>query len=250
MWLSSKESACNAGDTSSGSWIPGSGRFLRGRNGNQLQYSCLRNLMDRGAWRAIVHGVAESDTTEHACMHIKKINMYISYNPQNLLPGYTLEIFSYMCKCHYFNAQSKILKQSFQEGKLCVPSFPFISLLGKFIPCLCACMLKSLQLCLTLCELSHTESYELQPARLLWPWDSPGKNTGVGCHALLQGIFLTQGLNPHLLSPPALAGRFFTNSATWEALSHVYEEVNPIHFWSLFNNVKCYWIIDSYTIHS
>ena len=37
------------------------------------------------------------------------------------------------------------------------------------------------------------------PARLLCPWDSPGKNTGVGCHALLQGIFPTQGLNLHLL---------------------------------------------------
>ena len=37
------------------------------------------------------------------------------------------------------------------------------------------------------------------PARLLCPWDSPGKNTGVGCHALLQGIFLTQGLNLCLL---------------------------------------------------
>jgi len=35
--------------------------------------------------------------------------------------------------------------------------------------------------------------------RLLWPWDSPGKNTGVGCHFLLQGIFPTQGSNPHLL---------------------------------------------------
>ena len=40
---------------------------------------------------------------------------------------------------------------------------------------------------------------ELQPSRLLCPWDSPGKNTGVGCNFLLQGIFLTQGLNPHLL---------------------------------------------------
>ena len=39
----------------------------------------------------------------------------------------------------------------------------------------------------------------LQPSRLLCPWDSPDKNTGVGCHALLQGIFPTQGLNPHLL---------------------------------------------------
>ena len=35
--------------------------------------------------------------------------------------------------------------------------------------------------------------------RLLCPWDSPGKNTGVGCHFLLQGIFLTQGSNSHLL---------------------------------------------------
>ena len=41
--------------------------------------------------------------------------------------------------------------------------------------------------------------YGLQPARLLCPWDSPGKNTGVGCHALFQRIFLTQRLNLHLL---------------------------------------------------
>ena len=39
----------------------------------------------------------------------------------------------------------------------------------------------------------------LQPAKLLCPRDSPGKSTGVGCHALLQGIFLIQGLNPSLL---------------------------------------------------
>ena len=38
-----------------------------------------------------------------------------------------------------------------------------------------------------------------KPTRLLCPWDSPGKNTGVGCHAVLQGIFLTQGSNPCLL---------------------------------------------------
>jgi hypothetical protein len=48
--------------------------------------------------------------------------------------------------------------------------------------------------------------------------DSPGKNTGVGCRALLQGIFSTQGSNPYLLTPPALAGRFFTADATWEAV--------------------------------
>jgi len=41
--------------------------------------------------------------------------------------------------------------------------------------------------------------HELQPSRLLCPWDYPGKNTGVGCHFLLPGIFPTQGLNPCLL---------------------------------------------------
>ena len=41
--------------------------------------------------------------------------------------------------------------------------------------------------------------HRLYPAKLLCPWDSPGKNTGVGCCALLQGIFHCQGLNPCLL---------------------------------------------------
>ena len=43
------------------------------------------------------------------------------------------------------------------------------------------------------------QPHGLEPTRLLCPWDSPGKNTGVGCHFLLQGIFPTQGLNPGLL---------------------------------------------------
>ena len=43
------------------------------------------------------------------------------------------------------------------------------------------------------------QPYRLQPTRLLCPWDSPGKNAGVGCHALLQRIFPTQGLNLCLL---------------------------------------------------
>ena len=41
--------------------------------------------------------------------------------------------------------------------------------------------------------------FRLYPARLLYPWEFSGKNTGVGCHFLLQGIFLTQGSNLHLL---------------------------------------------------
>ena len=54
---------------------------------------------------------------------------------------------------------------------------------------------QSLQLCPTLCD-----PHELQPARLLCLWNSAGKNTGVGGHILLQGIFPTQGLNPRLLN--------------------------------------------------
>ena len=52
---------------------------------------------------------------------------------------------------------------------------------------------ESLQSCLTLWDSG------LQPAKLLCPWDCPGKNPGVGCHALLQGIFLIHGLNPGTL---------------------------------------------------
>ena len=43
------------------------------------------------------------------------------------------------------------------------------------------------------------QPHGLQPDRLLCPWNSPGKNTGVACHSLLHGIFLTQGSNPGLL---------------------------------------------------
>ena len=54
-----KESSCNAGDTGS---IPGSGRSPGGGHGNPLQYSCLENPMDRGAWWATVHWVAKCQT--------------------------------------------------------------------------------------------------------------------------------------------------------------------------------------------
>ena len=52
-----KESACNAGDPGS---VPESGRSPGEGNGYPLQYSCLENSMDRGAWQAIVHGVTKA----------------------------------------------------------------------------------------------------------------------------------------------------------------------------------------------
>ena len=57
QWLSGKESACNAGDLGS---VPGWGKSPGGGHSNPLQYSCLENPMDRGAWRAAVHGVVQS----------------------------------------------------------------------------------------------------------------------------------------------------------------------------------------------
>ena len=55
----SKESACNAGDLGS---VPGWGRSPGVGNGNSLQYTCLENLMNRGAWWTIVHWVLKSGT--------------------------------------------------------------------------------------------------------------------------------------------------------------------------------------------
>ena len=52
---------------------PGVERHPGVGNGNPLQYSCLENSMDRGAWQTTVHGVTESDTTEHAQMHTRSI---------------------------------------------------------------------------------------------------------------------------------------------------------------------------------
>ena len=52
--------------------IPGSGRFPGRGHGNPIQYSCLENPMDRGAWRATVHSIAESDMTESTCTHTHK----------------------------------------------------------------------------------------------------------------------------------------------------------------------------------
>ena len=80
---------------------------------------------------------------------------------------------------------------------------------------------KSLQSCPTLGDPTDGSPRQ-QPTRLTCPWDPPGKNTGVGSHFLLQGIFLTQGSNLHLLQVSYTAGRFFTaeppGKMTWEII--------------------------------
>ena len=76
LWVSQvvlvvKNSPDNVGDIRDAGSIPGLGRSPGGGHGNPLQYSCLENPMDRGAWRAAVHRVAKSWTwlSDLACMH-------------------------------------------------------------------------------------------------------------------------------------------------------------------------------------
>ena len=65
-----KNLPANAGDVGDAGLIPGSGRSPGGGNGNPLQYSCLENSLNGGAWGATVHGVTkESDTAEHTHTH-------------------------------------------------------------------------------------------------------------------------------------------------------------------------------------
>ena len=71
----------------------------------------------------------------------------------------------------------------------------------------------------------------LQPTRLLCPWDSPSKNTGVGCHFLLQGIFLTQGSNPHLLH--LLPWQILYHCVNQEPLRHIKFFISRVYSYKL-----------------
>ena len=96
--------------------------------------------------------------------------------------------------------------------------------------------------CLRLLSTVKSESEVAQSCPILWdpvdcslpgflcPWDSPGKNTGVGYHFLLQGIFLTQGSNQHLL----LGKQILYHWATWEAgREHTFAKSDSLFLWPL-----------------
>ena len=74
-----KESACSAGDLGS---IPGSGRSPGEGNGNPLQYSCLENSVDGGAWWATVHGVPKSPTGLSNFTHFQFVSIMETFNQE------------------------------------------------------------------------------------------------------------------------------------------------------------------------
>ena len=105
------------------------------------------------------------------------------------------------------------------------------------------------------------QPHGLKPTRLLCPWDSPGKNTGGGCHFLLQGIFLTQGSNPCLLyllhwqagSLYTLIYPFFfgfpSHLGHHRALSRVPCAIQQDYISYLFYTQQCIYVIPNFPIH-
>ena len=81
-------------------------------------------------------------------------------------------------------------------------------------------------MCLVTQSCPTLQPHVLGTTRLLCPWDSPGKNTGVGCHALLQGIFLPQGSNQGLLHC-----RQILNQLSYQGSPHI---VYRIDFWQVW----------------
>ena len=167
-----------------------------GGSGNPLQDPCLGAPMESGACRAAVcgsKGVGHEGATKNksnssgnihiTCFEARGRFCYQVENCYNLKDGFSLGgkgLRSVNNPCTSCRQKDKeIMSRTHPSSSLQeAPHHP---------------RAKSLQLCPTLWY------YGLQPSRVLWPWDFPGTSTGVGCHFLLQGIFLTQGLNQCLL---------------------------------------------------
>ena len=142
---------------------------------------------------------------------------------QTVLIKYNLQSPTHNSETQKALKNSKLSIQNSYSDKTCFEIFiAFISIpanmnvfTAEILTCLITrCCPRSLQECyLRACAAVSEQPHGLQSARLFCLWNSPGKKTIVGCHFLLQGIFLTQISNPSLMCP-AMAGGFFTTSAT------------------------------------
>ena len=167
--------------------IPGSGRSLGGGHGNPLQYSCLENPMDREAWRAIVHGVAKSQT------RLKQLSMHAF----RILCIFVQYLYSYMYNKEGLCLCLIILLNPFRQM---VQSSLFYRLHAR-----------SLQLCLTLYTLwtvAHQAPLSMRFSR---------EEHWSGFSHPPPGDHPYPGIEPSSLISLTLTGGFFTTSAIWEA---------------------------------
>ena len=129
--------------------------------------------------------------------------------------------FSALCMFPSLDTQS--LSNITLEICLCIFVFWLCTSCGQRVCLIDISILSNQILCLfMLSHLAKSDSllpHGLKPARVLCPQDFPGKNTGLDCHFLLQGIFLTQGSNPHLLHWQVDS---FTTELPGKPLSNVY----------------------------
>ena len=201
-----KNSPANARDIRDAGLIyPGLGRSPEGRHGNLLKYSFLENPLNRRAWWATVHGVTKSWTwlsdwalTRGGWLQIQ--NMLLLYSEWFPLTvgrprreDLWCDLWDDTCLAPAPSLPSP--KEAYQVAGLKHLNAQSDNLVSEFSWTRLVCLLT--KSCLTLWP--HGSS------RLLCPLDSPGKNTGVSCHFLVQGIFATQGLLPRLqLCPGSL----------------------------------------------
>ena len=103
----------NAGDARDSGWITGSGRSSGVENCNPLQYSCLEHTRDRGAWQAVIHGIAKSQTclSSHKCslgIHVALTGSVRATIVANLLQ------FTYLANCS-FNYSTECWREHFSN---------------------------------------------------------------------------------------------------------------------------------------
>ena len=182
-------------------WSLHRGRSSGGGNGNPLQYSCLGNPTDRGAWQAMVHGVTKSQLSDWARMHACQLWHRRGLKGEG-------EIIQVLAR----DKGIKILKRNSETEvaqscpTLCNPidgsppgssvpgilqartwsRLPFPSPMGESEKWKWSRSVMS----------DSLRPHGLQPTKLLCPWEFPGKSSGVGCHCLLRIEVLTTSNSP------------------------------------------------------